>query len=82
MSGENRRPMGWILPVIVVVIGVGFALNAIRSGALNAVRLKAVNWAGLAVMAVGAVAAFMKKPLWKLAGVLACAVGAVMVIYL
>ena len=37
MSGENRPFRGWILPVIVVVVGAYFLVNVARSGTLNAV---------------------------------------------
>ena len=84
MSGENRRYGGWLLPVIVVAVGAYFLLNAMRQGTLTAVSLKPVNYVGLALMAAGlvGVVALRKRDLWKLAGVLVCGVGAIMVICL
>ena len=82
MSGERRR--GWILPVIVVAIGACMLVSASRQGKLNAVLLKPANWVGLALMAVGAIVALAarKSKLLKLAGVFACGIGTIMVIYL
>ena len=84
MSGENRRYSGWLLPVLVVAVGAYFLVNALQRGALEAVALKPVNWAGLALMAVGLVAAvaLRKRDLWKLAATLVCGVGAILVICL
>lgn len=82
MSGEHRRYGGFMLPAIVVIAGVVWALTAAQSGTLSAAALKPVNWAGLALMAAGVVAAFMKKPTVRLMGVLACGVGAILVICL
>ena len=84
VSGENRRPGGWLLPVIVLAVGAYFLVNAMQHGALRAATLRPVNWVGLALMPVGAVCALAvkKRGLWKLAGVLVCGVGAIMVIYL
>ena len=82
MSGEHRRMGGWILPMIVVAAGAYFLLTGVRSGTLNAVRLKPVNWAGLGVMAVGLVVALQRKPALKLVGTFACAIGAILVICL
>ena len=80
MSGEDRR--GWILPVIVVAAGAYFLIAQTQRGALNAATLKPVNWAGIALMVAGLIPAFMKKPLLKLAGVLAVGIGAILVICL
>ena len=82
MSGEHRRFGGFMLPAIVVIAGVVYALGAAQNGMLSAARLKPVNWAGLALMAAGVVAAFMKKPTVRLMGVLACGIGAILVICL
>ena len=39
MSGENRRPYGWFLPVIVVAVGAYFLISASRSVSVkNATR--------------------------------------------
>ena len=80
MSGEHRRMNGWLLPVIVVVVGAYFLLTARQGGALRPVELKPINWVGLAVMVAGLVPAVGKSPLWKLAGTLICGVGAILVI--
>ena len=80
MSGEHRR--GWILPVIVVAVGATFLVTGMQRGTLSAVTLKSVNWAGIALMAAGLISAFMKKPVLKLVGVLACGIGAILVICL
>ena len=82
MSGEHRRTGSFMLPAIVVIVGVVYALTAAQSGALSAARLKPVNWAGLVLMAAGLAAAFIKKPAAKLAGVLVCGIGAILVICL
>lgn len=82
MSGENRRPMGRLLPVIVVAVGAVLAVSAAKSGALSAVKLTPVKWAGLAAMIAGAIVAFGKSPVRKLIGVLVCGIGAIVVIYL
>ena len=82
MSGEHRRFGGLMLPAIVVIAGVVYALSAAHNGTLSAAALKPLNWAGLALMAAGVVAAFMKKPMVRLMGVLACGVGAILVICL
>ena len=95
MSGEDRPTgsgRGWLLPVIVVAVGIGLWITASRSGALRPVALKPVNWAGLAVMAAGLVAVVVasikgseaagKALMAKLLGVLACGVGAILVICL
>ena len=82
MSGENRRPTSWLLPVIVAAVGAVFAINAAQNGALNAVPLTPLKWAGLAAMVAGAVVAFGKSPARKLIGVLVCGIGAIAVIYL
>ena len=82
MSGENRRPTAWLLPVIVVAVGAYFLYDAAGRGTLKAVALSPVNWSGLGLMAAGLVCAFFKKPALKLAGVLACGIGAILVICL
>ena len=82
MSGEHRRFGGFMLPAIVVIAGVVYALGAAQNGMLSAARLKPVNWAGLALMAAGVAATFIKKPAAKLIGVLACGLGAILVICL
>ena len=82
MSGENRRMGGWLLPVIVVAVGAFFLYTNVQAGTLHAATLRPVNWAGIALMAAGALAAFWKKPLVKLMGVLVCGIGAIMVICL
>ena len=82
MSGENRRFGGWLLPVIVVGVGVYFLITGMQRGTLSAVKLKPVNLAGLALMAAGVIAALMKKPILKLTGLLVCAIGAILVICL
>lgn len=82
MSGEHRRFGGWFLPVIVVAIGAYFLITGMLNGTLHAVALRPVNWVGVGLMALGVVAAFFKKPLIKLAGVLICGVGAILIICL
>lgn len=84
MSGENRRNMGWLLPVIVVGVGAYFLYAGMRQGTLQPVSLKPVQWAGIGVMAAGVVAVLLsrKRKLMKLAGVLVCGIGAIMVICL
>ena len=82
MSGENRRFGGWLLPVIVVGVGVYILITGMQRGTLSAVKLKPVNLAGLALMAAGVIAALMKKPILKLTGLFVCAIGAIMVICL
>ena len=82
MSGEHRRMGGFMLPAIVVIAGIVYALSAARNGTLSAAALKPVNWAGLALMAAGVAAAFRKRPTVRLMGVLACGVGAILVICL
>ncbi len=82
MSGEHRRFGGWLLPAIVVIVGAVYALNAAQNGTLKAVTLKPVNWAGVALMAAGVIAAFQKKPVVKLVSVLAAGIGAILVICL
>ena len=79
MSGESR---GWLLPVIVVAAGLFFLIRGITGGTLNAVTLKPVNWAGIALMVVGLVTAFVNKSAGKLLGVLVCGIGAILVICL
>lgn len=80
MSGERRR--GWFLPVIVVAVGAYFLIAGMRGGTLRAARLRPVNWAGVALMVAGLIPTFMKKPVLKLAGVLLCGIGAILVICL
>ena len=82
MFGENRRPTAWLLPVIVVAVGAYFLYDAAGRGTLKAVSLSPVNWSGLGLMAAGLVCAFFKQPALKLAGVLACGIGAILVICL
>lgn len=82
MSGENRRPYGWLLPVIVVAAGAYFLISARQRGTLAPAALKGVNWVGLGLMVAGLVAALMKKPLVRLLGTLVCGIGAIMVICL
>ena len=82
MSGENRRPAAWLLPVIVVGVGAYFLYDAASRGTLKAATLSPVTWAGLGLMVAGLVCAFFKKPALKLAGVLACGIGAILVICL
>lgn len=82
MSGENRRFGGFLLPVIVVLVGAYFLVTGMRSGTLSAAELKPVNWVGLALMLAGLICAFFKKPALKLAGTLVCGVGAILVICL
>ncbi len=82
MSGEHRRMGGFMLPAFVVIAGIVYALSAARNGTLSAAALKPVNWAGVALLVAGAVAAFQKKPAVKLVGVLAAGIGAILVICL
>ena len=84
MSGDRRRAGGWILPVIVVLVGAYFLWTSANRGALNAVKLTPAGWAGLALMVAGAVVAVAvrERRLLKIAGVALCVAGAVMVIYL
>ena len=93
MSGEDRRPDGfrsWLLPVIVVAAGVVTLAWLSRRGALAPVVLKPTGWAGLAAMAVGLAAVIAGKlrrespngPALQLGGLLACGIGAIMVICL
>ena len=81
MSGEPRRFGGWLLPVIVVMVG---AYVLLTSGSLRPIALRPVQWAGIAAMAAGAVAtiAVRKNPLVRLAGVIVCGIGAILVICL
>ncbi len=81
MSGEHRR---FLLPVIVLAVGVYVMITSSGQGALRPVSLKPVQWAGIAVMAAGLVSALVirKKPLWRLAGVIVCGIGAILVICL
>ena len=81
MSGEPRRFGGWLLPVIVVMVGVYVLLT---SGNLRPVALRPVQWAGIAAMIAGAVVtlAVRQRPLVRLAGVIVCGVGAILVICL
>ena len=83
MSGEHRRHGGWILPVIVVAVGAYFLYAAAQKGALSAVTLKPLGWAGIALMVAGAALALIvrKNKYIRLAGVLLCGVGAMMAIY-
>ena len=82
MSGENRRFGGFLLPVIVVLVGAYFLVTGMRPGTLRAAELKPVNWVGLMLMLAGLVCAFFKKPALKRAGTLVCGVGAILVICL
>ena len=82
VSGENRRSGGWLLPVIVVLVGAFVLIEGMQRGTLSAATLRPVNWAGIALMVAGLVSAFMKKPALKLIGVLACGIGAILVICL
>ena len=84
MSGESRRPRGWLLPAIVVACGALFLLTAAQQGALKPAALRPVNWAGIAAMVAGVALAFAgrRAQLLKLAGVLTCGIGAIMVICL
>ena len=81
MSGEPRRFGGWLLPVIVVMVG---AYVLLTSGSLRPVALRPVQWAGIAAMIAGAVVtlAVRQRPLVRLAGVIVCGVGAILVICL
>lgn len=84
MSGERRRTGAWLLPAIVVAVGAYFLITGLRGGTLKPVTLSPVNWIGLAVMAAGLAANVIwhKEPRIRLLGVLACGVGAIMVICL
>ena len=84
MSGDKRRMGGWILPVIVVLIGAYFLWTSASRGALNAVRLTSAGWAGLGLMVAGAIVAVAvrERRLLKIAGLALCVAGAIMVIYL
>lgn len=80
MSGERGR---FLLPVIVLAVGAYVLITSAGQGALQPVSLKPVRWAGIAVMAAGLVPALvLKKPLWRLAGVVVCGIGAILVICL
>ena len=79
MSGDHRA---WILPVIVVAMGLFIVIRGITSGTLNGVVLKPVNWAGIGLMVVGLVASFVNRSIGKLAGVLIVGIGAILVICL
>ncbi|MBR1561228.1 MAG: hypothetical protein IJ646_13420 [Clostridia bacterium] len=82
MSGEHRRLL--VLPAIVVAVGAWFLFTHMEAGTLKPPMLRPVNWAGLAVMAAGLVAAVAarRRPLVRLAGVVACGVGAILIICL
>lgn len=84
MSGEHRRFGGWLLPVLVVGVGVWLLATGFLSGTLRPVTLKPVGWAGLALMAGGIVACFAARQnrLIKLLGVFVCGIGAILVICL
>ena len=84
MSGEHRRPGGWVLPVIVIGVAACLLLQSSGQGALSPAALKPLQWVGVAVTLAGAVAAFAvrKRPFVRLAGVLVCGVGAIMAICL
>lgn len=81
MSGERRR---FLLPIIVLAVGLYVLITSSGQGALRPVSLKPVQWAGIAVMAAGAIAAIAvrKKSLVRLAGVIVCGIGAILVICL
>ena len=81
MSGERRR---FLLPIIVLAVGVYVLITSSGQGALHPVSLKPVQWAGVAVMIAGAVAAVAvrKKALIRLTGVIVCGIGAILVICL
>ena len=83
MPKDDRRFGGWILPAIVILAGAYFLISAAQRGNLSPVTLKPINWTGLAAVAVGAILAlFIKKPWFRLAGILLCAIGAILVICL
>lgn len=91
MSGEDRRPegfRGWLLPVMVAAAGVGALAWLARRGTLKPVALTPVGWLGLALMLAGlaaVVAGRVKREhprslALQLGGVLACGIGAMLVI--
>ena len=95
MSGEDGRRdglRGWLLPVIVVCAGAFALYWSAQNGLMRPVALKPLNWAGLAIMALGLAAAVAggllaakrggQAQLVRLLGVLACDVGTIMVICL
>ena len=96
MSGEKRSgggPRGWILPAFVVCAAALLLVGSAQRGALKPAPLKPTGWAGLAGMVaglavcIGASIAVKRKgdtrlQLLRLAGVLACGIGAIMVICL
>ena len=81
MSGERSR---FLLPIIVLAVGVYVLITSSGQGTLQPVSLKPVQWAGVAVMIVGAAAAIAvrKRALVRLAGVIVCGIGAILVICL
>ena len=81
MSGERSR---FLLPIIVLAVGVYVLITSSGQGALQPVSLKPVQWAGVAVMIAGAAAAIAvrKRALVRLAGVIVCGIGAILVICL
>ena len=93
MSKEDRRsvrPGSWLLPAIVVC-AAALLLGSAQSGRLKPATLQPVNLAGLALMALGLIAAVAapvaerrrgESGAWKLmrlGAVLVCGVGAMMV---
>jgi len=83
MSGEKRPVAGWLLPVVIVAAACGLAMGG-QSVALSPASLKPVNWVGIGLMAAGAAGAVLirRQPLWRLAGVAVCGIGAILVICL
>ena len=84
MSGGDRRFGGWLLPVIVVLAGLGLLIAGKTAGTLKPASLKPVGWAGIVLMIGGAIAALFggKRAMMRLIGVIACGIGAILVICL
>lgn len=84
MSKEHRRPGSWLLPVLIAAVGVSYLVASNARGALSVAALKPINRVGLGVMLAGLVLALFvrKRPLARLAGVMLCGVGAILVICL
>ena len=96
MSGGDRHSGGtrhWLLPVTVAAAGIAFLLSSHSQGMLKPAKLTPTGWAGIAMMLAGlisvvaATVAGLEKHnaraalLVKLLGVLACGIGAIVVVY-
>ena len=80
-SVKSGLQAGRLLPLLVVAVGAYFLLTGMQGGTLRAAVLKPVNGVGLALtLASAALALIARKPIVKLAGVLLCGIGAILVI--